>query len=98
MTALPPDAIAALKRGSKIDAIKCVRLAHGLGLKEAKDSVEAYAQAHPAALRSNLPGSSANHPATGGGSFCCSRRPCSAIWPSPADEPREPDRRPRNAR
>jgi hypothetical protein len=56
MTALPPDAIAALKRGSKIEAIKCVRLARGLELKEAKDAVEAYAKAHPEALRGNSPG------------------------------------------
>lgn len=41
---LPPDAMAALTRGNKIDAIKHVRLAHGLGLKEAKDVVDRYLQ------------------------------------------------------
>ncbi len=39
---LPPDAMAALARDNKIEAIKCVRVAHGLGLKEAKDVVEAW--------------------------------------------------------
>ncbi len=43
---LPPEAAAALARGELIQAIKIVREATGLGLKEAKDLVEAYA-AHP---------------------------------------------------
>ena len=44
---LPIDAIAALHRGSKIDAIKCARVASGTGLKEAKDIVEHYIEMHP---------------------------------------------------
>lgn len=43
---LPPEAAAALARGELIQAIKIVRGATGLDLKEAKDLVEAYA-AHP---------------------------------------------------
>ena len=39
---LPGDAIAALEQGNKIEAIKVVRVAKGLGLKEAKDLVEEY--------------------------------------------------------
>ena len=39
---LPPDAIDALARGETIEAIKRVRAATGLGLKEAKDLVDAY--------------------------------------------------------
>ncbi|HEY4371122.1 MAG TPA: hypothetical protein VGN52_04295 [Burkholderiales bacterium] len=39
---LPADALAALKRGRKIEAIKLTRIAGHLSLKEAKDRVEAY--------------------------------------------------------
>ena len=39
--ALPPDAARALARGDKIEAIKLVRAETGLGLKEAKDWVDA---------------------------------------------------------
>jgi ribosomal protein L7/L12 len=39
---LPAEAIAALSRGQLIEAIKIVRAATGLGLKEAKDLVEQY--------------------------------------------------------
>ena len=41
MDPLPADVIAALQRGNKIEAIKRLRQASGLGLKEAKDAVEA---------------------------------------------------------
>jgi len=41
--ALSEAAIAALNRGDKVEAIKLVRQATGLGLKEAKDAVERYA-------------------------------------------------------
>jgi ribosomal protein L7/L12 len=44
---LPETAIAALHRGNKIEAIKLVREASGLGLKEAKDAVEAYVKTQP---------------------------------------------------
>jgi ribosomal protein L7/L12 len=39
---LPAEAITALSRGQLIEAIKIVRVATGLGLKEAKDLVEQY--------------------------------------------------------
>jgi len=39
--ALPEPVVAALKRGNKIEAIKLLRVQTGLGLKEAKDAVEA---------------------------------------------------------
>jgi ribosomal protein L7/L12 len=39
--ALPPDAARALARGDKIEAIKLVRAETGLGLKQAKDWVDA---------------------------------------------------------
>ena len=42
MPLLPPEAIAALERDELIDAIKITRERTGLGLKEAKDAVEAY--------------------------------------------------------
>ena len=44
---LPGEAIAALTRGSKIDAIKSVRIARGVGLKEAKDIVEQFLATSP---------------------------------------------------
>jgi ribosomal protein L7/L12 len=37
---LPQDAIQALERGNKIEAIKHYRAATGVGLKEAKDFIE----------------------------------------------------------
>lgn len=41
---LPPEVLAALQRGNKIEAIKQMRQLTGLGLKEAKDAVEASPQ------------------------------------------------------
>jgi hypothetical protein len=37
---LPAEVVDALRRGNKIEAIKLLRNATGLGLKEAKDAVE----------------------------------------------------------
>jgi hypothetical protein len=45
--ALPQAAIAQLERGNIIEAIKIVRLEHGLGLKESKDLVDAYLKSRP---------------------------------------------------
>ena len=45
--ALPDEAISALQRGSKIEAIKSVRIAHRVGLKEAKETVERYIDRTP---------------------------------------------------
>ena len=47
---LPAEALAALSRGQLIEAIKIVRAATGLGLKEAKDMVERH-NAGPAPVR-----------------------------------------------
>lgn len=44
---LPATATAAVARGSKVDAIKEVRAATGLGLLEAKQLVERYIAANP---------------------------------------------------
>jgi hypothetical protein len=44
---IPAAATAAVARGSKIDAIKEVRAATGLGLLEAKQQVERYIAANP---------------------------------------------------
>jgi large subunit ribosomal protein L7/L12 len=44
---LPASATLAISRGSKIDAIKELRAATGLGLREAKEQVEAYIAARP---------------------------------------------------
>lgn len=46
---LPPAVLASLAQGRTIDAIKQLREAHGLSLKEAKDIVDAQARARPAA-------------------------------------------------
>ncbi|MFN8391828.1 MAG: ribosomal protein L7/L12 [Bdellovibrionota bacterium] len=47
MAELPPTAISALERGNTIEAIKIVRQSHNLGLKEAKDLVDAYMAENP---------------------------------------------------
>jgi hypothetical protein len=39
---LPPEVIDALRQGNKIEAIKRLRTATGLGLAEAKDRIEAH--------------------------------------------------------
>jgi ribosomal protein L7/L12 len=44
---LPSAAVAALRQGNKIEAIKIVRQERGIGLKEAKDAVDLYLQADP---------------------------------------------------
>jgi ribosomal protein L7/L12 len=58
--ALPPDAARALARGDKIEAIKLVRAETGLGLKEAKEWVDA--QASPSQFPTGLaPGEVPRH-------------------------------------
>lgn len=49
---LSTEAVAALQRGDKIGAIKIVRESSHLGLKEAKDLVDAYLDQHPEVQRS----------------------------------------------
>lgn len=62
---LPAEAIAALSRGQLIEAIKIVRAATGLGLKEAKDLVEQYrdgqAPVRDEAMRAKLEGIARKH-------------------------------------
>lgn len=43
----PNEAIKALERGSKVEAIKCIRIAYGVGLKEAKEIVEQFIERSP---------------------------------------------------
>jgi len=45
--AIPPEAIAALQRGNKIEAIKLVREAQKLDLKDSKDRVDDYVKNDP---------------------------------------------------
>ena len=44
---LPPEVIQALERGKLIEAIKLLRNSRGLGLREAKEAVEAHARGAP---------------------------------------------------
>ena len=44
---LPTDVVSAIEANQKIKAIKLLREATGLGLKEAKHAVESYARANP---------------------------------------------------
>lgn len=44
---MPIQAIQALERGSKIEAIKLLRESSGMGLKESKEAVEVYLDANP---------------------------------------------------
>ena len=62
---LPPEAIAALLRGHKIDAIRIVREQHGVDLKAAKDLVDAYARDHPTLANARSPGEVAPRRALG---------------------------------
>jgi hypothetical protein len=45
--ALSANVIEALNRGHKIEAVRLVREQTGMGLKEAKDTVDAYERTHP---------------------------------------------------
>ena len=60
---IPPDAVAALSDGRKVEAIKIIRAATGLGLKESKDAAEAFLAANPAVME----GYKAKTAFTGGG-------------------------------
>ena len=57
---LPPEVVDALRRGNKIEAIKRLRTATGLGLAEAKDRIEAHdlADAGQAMVGTPAPGGS----------------------------------------
>jgi hypothetical protein len=44
---IPPQAVAALNAGRKIDAIRIVRETQGIGLKEARELVDSYTALHP---------------------------------------------------
>jgi ribosomal protein L7/L12 len=44
---LPNGAVSALQRGSKIEAIKLLREAQGIGLKESKETIERHLASHP---------------------------------------------------
>lgn len=44
---LPPEVIQALEQGRKIEAIKRLREQRNMGLKQAKETVEAYLGQHP---------------------------------------------------
>ena len=52
---LPPDVTAAIRANRKIEAIKLLRQHRGLGLKEAKHAVEAYARANPQLVNAGAP-------------------------------------------
>ena len=54
---LPADVINAINAGRKIEAIKLLREAQGLGLKEAKHAVDAYARENPSAQQPRSSGS-----------------------------------------
>lgn len=56
MTPLPPDVLAALERGHAIEAIKLLRTATGLGLKQAKDVIDEHARTFPAGAKDAVAG------------------------------------------
>jgi ribosomal protein L7/L12 len=45
---LPQTAVAALRQGRMIEAVKLVRLEQNIGLREAKDLIDRYLQSRPA--------------------------------------------------
>lgn len=48
---IPAEVVAAIQAGHKIQAIKRLREVRGIGLKEAKQAVEAYMQANPSPIQ-----------------------------------------------
>ncbi len=59
---IPENAIAALKKGDRIEAIALTRSAHGSGLSEAKQAIDAYLDANPQTMKRAL-----SERSTGGG-------------------------------
>ena len=55
-SALPAGVVSALQRGAKIEAIKLLREATGLGLKEAKDIVDSQSSNSPTYAAQRAPG------------------------------------------
>jgi ribosomal protein L7/L12 len=53
---LPPQALEALRRGDKVQAIRLLRERTGLGLKEAKDRVDAFRHEAQSAGHAGAPG------------------------------------------
>jgi hypothetical protein len=49
---LPDDVLAAIRANRKIGAIKLLRVHQNIGLKEAKDIVDAYIKQHPSSAGS----------------------------------------------
>ena len=56
MATLPFAVMAALRKGDRLEAIRLMREKGGLGLKEAKEAVEAFARQQSAADRDRAPG------------------------------------------
>jgi ribosomal protein L7/L12 len=52
MTRLPPEVLHALARGQQIEAIRLLREATGLGLKDAKDAIDAHVRGESVMLPS----------------------------------------------
>ena len=52
---LPAEVTAAIRAGRKIDAIRQLRAGRNIGLKEAKEIVDAYVEGHPGLQRSRQP-------------------------------------------
>lgn len=50
-SSLPPEVLESLHHGSTVDAIKLLRKIRGLGMKEAKDAIDAHLAGDPAPLR-----------------------------------------------
>lgn len=44
---IPAEVVAEIEAGRKVNAIKLLRAKQGIGLKEAKDAVDAYILEHP---------------------------------------------------
>ncbi len=58
--ALPSEVIEAIEHGNKIEAIKLLRESTGLGLKEAKDIIDAYEDSRPAGSQAMRRGDTTN--------------------------------------
>lgn len=54
-TPLPSDVLAALQRGDKLDAIKKLRAASGVALKEAKEAIDQHLSGEPVSVVATTP-------------------------------------------
>jgi hypothetical protein len=77
---LPPEVVAAIESGRRIDAVKLLRESRGLGLAEAKEAVDAYARSRGVAEAAPAPDGSLKPVSSGSLSPAAPRKWGGLLW------------------